>query len=144
VSSSTRIFFCAASSHPPAQFPSNLPRLEALAATGRGVFLLSELAEFWSFATRPAEVNGLGFSYEEALREVAEIENLLALLPDIPAIYPVWKQLVADHRVQGVKVHDARLVAVRMVYSIEGILTFNFADFKRYGNIRAHHPASLA
>ena len=91
-------------------------------------------------ATRPAEVNGLGFSHEEALQEVASIENLLTLLPDIPAIYPVWKRLVQDHRVQGVKVYDARLVAVMSVYLIDTILTFNIADFKRYGNVSAIPP----
>ena len=31
-------------------------------------------------------MNGLGFSHEEALQELDSIENLLTLLPDIPAI----------------------------------------------------------
>ena len=108
------------------------------------VFFCSQnIAEFWNVATRPAEVNGLGFSHEEALQEVASIESLLTLLPDIPAIYPVWKQIVQDHRVQGVKVYDARLVAVMSVYAIDAVLTFNSADFKRYGNVSAIHPASM-
>jgi predicted nucleic acid-binding protein len=105
-------------------------------------FCAQNIAEFWNVATRPAEVNGLGFSQEEALHEVACIENLPTPLPDIPAIYPVWKRLVQDHRVQGVKVYDARLVAVMSVYLIDTILTFNVADFKRYGNFSATHPAS--
>jgi predicted nucleic acid-binding protein len=106
-------------------------------------FCAQNIAEFWNVATRPAEVNGLGFSHEEALQEVASIEDLLILLPDIPAIYPVWKRLVQDHRVQGVKVYDARLVAVMSVYVIDAVLTFNVADFKRYGNVSAIHPASM-
>jgi predicted nucleic acid-binding protein len=106
-------------------------------------FCAQNIAEFWNVATRPAEVNGLGLSHEEALQEVASIESLLTLLPDIPAIYPVWKRLVQDHRVQGVKVYDARLVAVMSVYLIDTILTFNVADFKRYGNISAIPPASM-
>jgi hypothetical protein len=28
------------------------------------------------------------------------------------------------------------------VYAVENVLTFNTADFKRYGNISALHPAS--
>ena len=44
-------------------------------------------------------MNGLGFSRDEVLTEVGSIENLLTLLPDVPAIYPVWKQIVRDHRV---------------------------------------------
>ena len=78
------------------------------------------------------EANGLGLSHEEALQEVASIESLLTLLSDIPAIYPVWKRLVQDHRIQGVKVYDARLVAVMSVYLIDTILTLTVADFKRY------------
>jgi predicted nucleic acid-binding protein len=106
-------------------------------------FCAQNIAEFWNVATRPAEVNGLGLSQEEALQEVSIIENLLTLLPDVPAIYAVWKQIVQDHRVQGVKVYDARLVAVMSVYAVERVLTFNTADFKRYGNISALHPASV-
>jgi predicted nucleic acid-binding protein len=94
-------------------------------------------------ATRPAEVNGLGLSHEEALQEVSSIENLLTLLPDVPGIYAVWKQILQDQRVQGVKVYDARLVAIMGVYAVESFLTFNTADFERYGNISALHPASM-
>lgn len=105
-------------------------------------FCPQNIAEFWNVATRPAGMNGLGFSQGEASQEVGEIESLLTLLPDVPAIYPVWKQLVRDHNVRGVKVHDARLVAVMRVYAIDTILTFNAADFKRYAGISAVQPAA--
>jgi predicted nucleic acid-binding protein len=42
-----------------------------------------------------------------------------------------------------VSVYDARLVAVMRLYGVEQILTFNVADFSRYGNVRAVHPSSL-
>jgi len=106
-------------------------------------FCPQNIAEFWNVATRPADKNGLGFSLEEALREVDDIEMLLALLPDIPAIYTAWKEIVSRHNVQGVKVHDARLVAIMNVYGVEGILTFNDADFKRYSEITEIHPSSI-
>ncbi len=64
-------------------------------------------------------------------------------MPDVPAIYSAWKQIVKDHKVQGVKVYDARLVAIMNVYAVESILTFNAVDFERFGNIRAIHPSSL-
>jgi predicted nucleic acid-binding protein len=101
------------------------------------------IAEFWNVATRPVEVNGLGFSTSETIQEIGSIENLLTLLPDIPAIYPAWKQLVKDHRVLGVKVFDARLVAVMKVYAVDTVLTLNAADFKRYGAIKALAPAAV-
>src|SRR4051812_24611755 len=79
---------------------------------GVEVFFSSQnVAEFWNVATRPVRSNGLGFSQLEVLREVRTFESLLTLLPDTPAIYPVWKRLVEEHSVQGVKVYDARLVA---------------------------------
>src|SRR5437899_1522404 len=106
-------------------------------------FCFQNIAEFWNVASRPAEMNGLGFSQEEVLEEVNSIENLLTLLPDIPAIYPVWKRIVQDHGVHGVKVYDARLVAVMSVYAIDSVLTFNVADFKRYGNINTLQPTAM-
>jgi predicted nucleic acid-binding protein len=106
-------------------------------------FCAQNIAEFWNVATRPAERNGLGFPPEEALREVTSIEDSLSLLPDVPAIYAAWKRIVYDYKVQGVKVYDARLVAVMNVYAVESILSFNSADFKRYDLVTALHPASL-
>lgn len=38
-------------------------------------FGAQNIAEFWNVATRPAEVNGLGLSHEEALQEVSGIET---------------------------------------------------------------------
>jgi predicted nucleic acid-binding protein len=101
------------------------------------------IAEFWNVATRPADKNVLGFSAEEAAQEVGNIEKLLTLLPDIPAIYGAWKKIVRDHMVRGVKVYDARLVAIMSVYTVESVLTLNSADFERFSNVRAIHPASL-
>ena len=108
------------------------------------VFFCSQhIAEFWNVATRPAQSNGLGLSHEEVLQEVGNIEKLLTLLPDVAAIYAAWKQIVRDHRVRGVRVYVARLVAVMNVYAVESLLTFNAADFKRYSNINALHPSSI-
>jgi predicted nucleic acid-binding protein len=87
-------------------------------------FCSQNIAEFWNVATRPVDKNGLGLSHDEVLQEVSSIEDLLGLLPDIPPVYSAWKVIVRDHRVQGVKVYDARLVAVMSVYAVESILTF--------------------
>ena len=107
------------------------------------VFFCSQnIAEFWNVATRPADLNGLGLSHQEALQEVSSVEKLLTLLPDIPAIYAAWKEVVKDYKVQGVKVYDARLVATMNIYAVENILTFNTSDFKRYSNVAALHPSS--
>jgi len=106
-------------------------------------FCPQNIAEFWNVATRPADRNGLGFSHEEVLREVASIEESLTLLPDVPALYGAWKRIVKDYKVQGVRVYDARLVAVMSVYAVESILSFNNADFERFDLVTTLHPASL-
>jgi predicted nucleic acid-binding protein len=106
-------------------------------------FSPQNIAEFWNVATRPIDLNGLGLSHEEVFQEVTSIETLLTLLPDTPSIYPVWKEIVRKHEVQGVKIHDARLVATMNVYAVEGILTFDTADSQRYSTISAIHPSSV-
>jgi predicted nucleic acid-binding protein len=106
-------------------------------------FCAQNIAEFWNVATRPADVNGLGMSHEEILQEVAQIEALLELLPDTPGIYPEWKRIVREFKVQGVKVYDARIVPLANVYGVGSILTFNANDFRRYTTINAIEPSSL-
>jgi predicted nucleic acid-binding protein len=106
-------------------------------------FCSQNIAEFWNVATRPADMNGLGLSHEEVLEEVSSIEKLLTLLPDVPAIYSAWKEIVREYKVEGVKVYDARLVATLKVYAVESILTFNTADFKRYKGVSALHPSGV-
>ena len=106
-------------------------------------FCAQNIAEFWHVATRAVAVNGLGLTHEEVLAEVQHIEGLLTLLPDSPGIYTEWKRLVTEHRVQGIKVFDARLVAVANTHGVGSILTFNAADFRRYGNITVNDPMSF-
>lgn len=99
---------------------------------GESLFFCSQnIAEFWCVATRPAGKNGLGMKTDEVLREINIIEKVFHLLPDIPGIYPEWKRIVAQHRVEKVQVFDARLVAVMKLYSVDHILTFNEKHFDR-------------
>jgi predicted nucleic acid-binding protein len=91
----------------------------------------------------PGGQERLGLPHALVLAEVAAIEGLLILLPDAPAVYPEWKRLVAAYQVTGVKVYDARLVAVMGVFGIKAILTFNTGDFARYPFITALHPSQL-
>jgi hypothetical protein len=77
------------------------------------------------------------------LAELAAIEELLTLLPDSPGIYPEWKRIVTDYNVMGVKVFDARLVAVMNVYGVRSMLTYNTADFARYTGLTILHPSDM-
>jgi predicted nucleic acid-binding protein len=100
------------------------------------------IAEFWAAATRSPAQNGLGLAVA-VVAALHQIERVLALLPDHPAIYDHWKRLVTTHGVIGNQVYDARLVAAMRVHGVGRILTFNAADFARYG-IDVLHPSAVS
>lgn len=139
----TNILLRSAQPHHPLSFQSTGAVSKLIRQQDAVFFCSQNIAEFWNVATRPAELNGLGLSQEEALQEVSNIERLLTLLPDVPAVYNVWKEIVREYKVQGVKVYDARLIASMMVYQVGSILTFDANDFKRYQHIIAIHPSAL-
>jgi predicted nucleic acid-binding protein len=107
------------------------------------VVAIQNIAEFWNTATRPEANNGLGFSIEETRDELAKLEDFFEVLPENPASYAAWKELIVENRVSGVQVHDARLVAVMKAYNIRQIVTFNTSDFVRYAGIEPIHPDKI-
>ena len=102
------------------------------------------LIEFWAVATRPRANNGLGMTVDEAVAELKSIKSLFVLLLDKPAVFSEWENLVTQHRVSGKQAHDARIVAAMKVHGVTHLLTFNTDDFKRYADITAAHPTSVA
>lgn len=102
------------------------------------------LYEFWVVATRPVNVNGLGLSTELASEVLTQAKQLFVLQPDVPEILTIWEQLVTTYRVMGKQAHDARLVAAMVAHQITHLLTFNTADFKRFAEITAIEPRSIA
>ena len=102
------------------------------------------IIEFWNVATRPKEKNGLGYSLIATQSEVTRLKSLFPLLLDTSKVFTQWERLVNRYQVKGVNVHDARLVAVMLVYGLESILTFNVDDFQRYSlEIRAVNPNNI-
>ena len=100
--------------------------------------------ELWVVATRPVSQNGLGLSIMEAASELTRLKSMFPLLPDTPAIYPVWENLVIQYRVSGKPAHDARLVAAMQVHGLTTILTFDKTGISRYAGIEVMHPADAA
>jgi len=98
----------------------------------------------WVVATRPASQNGLGLSTTEAAAELMRLKSMFPLLPEPPAIYPVWESLVIQYRVAGKPAHDARLVAAMLVHGLTTILTFDRTGFSRYAGIEVLHPADVS
>jgi len=106
--------------------------VERLTLRGGRLYLTPQtLIEFRGVATRPKAVNGLGFSLIEAENQMREFESVFPLLEDTPAIFPLWKNLVAAAGVIGKQVHDARLVAVCHAHGVTHLLTFNGPHFAR-------------
>src|SRR4051812_37965768 len=55
--------------------------------------------EFWSVATRPLSVNGLGFTNSRAHNELARLRKSFLFLDDIATIFDEWEKLVTIHAV---------------------------------------------
>jgi predicted nucleic acid-binding protein len=86
--------------------------------------------ELWVVATRPVGQNGLGMTPDTAALELARLKSMFDLLPDTPAIFPLWERLVTQRQVSGTPTHDARLVAVIEAHGLTAILTFDEPDFR--------------
>jgi len=139
----TNVLLRSAQPDHPSFFQSSESVVRLLQQSHQLFFCPQNIVEFWNVATRPLALNGLGLPQERVLQEIADIENSLSLLPDVAPIHPVWKQIVTDYQVLGTKVHDARLVAVMVVYRVEAILTLDAGDFNRYTNVKVVLPSSI-
>lgn len=102
--------------------------------------------ELWNVTTRPAENNGLGQTTKVADRLLKSFEQTFSRLPEPAEVYDRWRELVVRFDISGVKVHDARLVALMLANDVVRILTFNAADFRRYEvlGIRAVEPGEVS
>jgi predicted nucleic acid-binding protein len=119
--------------------------ITALTARGHELHLVPQnLMELWVVATRPVSQNGLGLSIVEATSELMRLRSMFLLLPDTPAIYPVWENLVIEYQVFGKPAHDARLVAAMLVHGLTAILTFDKTGFSRYPGIKVVNPSEAA
>ena len=128
--------------HP--HYPIATRALEILPQQGRELHIVPQnLIELWVVATRPVEKNGLGMSPSSAQAELARLKAMFVLLPETPAIYPVWESLVTKHQVSGKSAHDARLVAAMKVHGLTAILTFDTSGFSRYSDIEVLDPADV-
>ena len=101
------------------------------------------LIEFWVVATRPVEVNGLGWNVQRTQNQINQLLSQFSLLEETPQIFPNWLQLVTTHSVMGKRTHDLRLIAVMKTYEITHLLTFNPDDFLKTSDLTIVHPSDL-
>jgi predicted nucleic acid-binding protein len=111
---------------------------------GHQVYITSQnMIEFWVVATRPVEVNGLGWSAEQTRSEVEQIVSQFPLLEETQEIFTHWLNYVTANKVMGKRVHDARLIAVMLAHGVTHLLTFNTDDFRNKEGIVIVHPQAV-
>jgi len=94
---------------------------------------LQQFAEFWNVCTRPpGERGGYNLPLEEAARRLRRIERGVRIITETPLTPEIWKTLVQRYGVRGVRVHDARSVALMLTHSLTKLVTLNKTDFTRY------------
>jgi predicted nucleic acid-binding protein len=124
--------------------PSATDAVDRLRLRGdRPCLVPQNLIEFRAVATRPAAANGLGMSQARANAEIALLETLYPVFPDVPAVFTEWKRLVSAYTSEGKQNHDARIVAAMLVHGIDILLTFNRDDFLRYPEITVLAPQDV-
>lgn len=100
------------------------------------------LVEFWVVATRPIEVNGLGWSTDLVRLEIERLLSHFPLLQEEPDTITHWLRLVAAHDIKGKRAHDVKLVALMLANDLTHLLTFNTDDFKVFPDITLVHPTT--
>jgi hypothetical protein len=108
---------------------------------------MQNIAEFWNVATRPVANNGLGLSPAEVAKAYEDtIEPVCAVLIEQDSLPNVFNRLLIQYAIVGKQVHDARLVAMMLVWQVENVLTLNDRDFQRFSpeGITIVTPASIA
>ncbi len=118
--------------------------ISCLLTQGDECFLTAQvLIEFWVVATRPVEVNGLGWAVEETRSTIDQLLNRFPLLEESSQIFPNWLQLVTVNRITGKRTHDVRIVAVMLAHGVTHLLTFNPSDFIASAGITIVPPQEL-
>jgi predicted nucleic acid-binding protein len=115
------------------QHPVAVKAIAKLVSQNQEICLAPQvIAEFWVVATRPANVNGLGWSFEAVEPAIAKLLNEFPVLPETPQLFSEWHRLVVQYRVMGQQAHDARLVAMMNNSGLTHLLTFNVNNFSAY------------
>lgn len=125
--------------------PVAVAAIEHLLARNIAVFISGQvLVELWVVATRPEDVNGLGWTTAATVEAIRALQEQFPLLVETPDIVDRWLELVARCQVSGKRAHDARLAALAIASGVERLLTFNTADFPPSWGVKAEHPEAFA
>ena len=91
------------------------------------------LREYLAVVTRP-QAWSIAISREEALADVERLMTGFEVLEDGPLVTASLLKLCREVAVGGRQIHDANIVATMLAHGERRLLTFNTADFRRYGD----------
>ncbi len=91
------------------------------------------LREYLAVVTRP-QTWAVAITREDALADVARLISTFQILEDGPLVTESLIALCRDVAVGGRQIHDANIVATMLAHGERRLLTFNSADFRRYGD----------
>ena len=91
------------------------------------------LREYLSVVTRP-QTWLVPIPREDALDDVESLIATYEILEDGPVVTDWLVSLCREVPVGGRQIHDANIVATMLAYGERRLLTFNAADFRRYGD----------
>ena len=90
------------------------------------------LREYLAVVTRP-QTWAVPIPREDALDDVERLVAAYELLEDGPVVTDRLVSLCRQVPAGGRQIHDANIVATMLAYGERRLLTFNTADFRRYG-----------
>ena len=91
------------------------------------------IREYLSVVTRP-QTWPVAITRKEALEDVSRLTGSFQVLEDGPAVTELLVELCREVPAGGRQIHDANIVATMLARGERRLLTFNAADFRRYGD----------
>ena len=89
--------------------------------------------EYLSVVTRP-QTQPIAITREDALDDVNRLISSFEVLEDGPVVTESLIALCREVSIGGRQIHDANIVATMLAHGERRLLTFNTADFRRYGD----------
>ena len=109
-------------------------RLQEIGESGEVLRISRQvLREYLATVTRPQSWSP-SIPMDTALAHIATLEAAFDILEDGPRVTETLTGLCREVPVGGRQVHDANIAATMLVHGERRLLTFNAADFRRYGN----------
>ncbi len=91
------------------------------------------IREYLPVVTRP-QTWPIAMTREDALDDVSRLISAFEILEDGPVVTESLVALCREVSVGGRQIHDANIVATMLAHGERRLLTFDTADFRRYGD----------